>query len=65
MNPKRVSVPVLLSVDLVREVPEQRRPRKIQIGSAGTPPSVQDNSPKRVEAVDQQHGCVSDPRAVL
>ncbi len=44
----------LLSIDLVREVPEQLKPRKIQIGSTDTPKSVQDNSPKQVEGSDAQ-----------
>jgi molecular chaperone IbpA len=44
----------LLSVDLVREVPEQLKPRKIQIGSAGAQTALQDNAPKQVEAPDQQ-----------
>ena len=44
----------LLSIDLVREVPEQLKPRKIQIGAAGTPAAVQDNSPKQVEGSGAQ-----------
>jgi molecular chaperone IbpA len=40
----------LLSIELVREVPEQFKPRKIPIGSA----AVQDNSPKQVEAPERQ-----------
>lgn len=44
----------LLAVDLVREVPEQLKPRKIQIGSTIAPAAVQDNSPKQVEAADAQ-----------
>jgi molecular chaperone IbpA len=39
----------LLSIELVREVPEQLKPRKISIGSA----ALQDNSPKQVEAPEQ------------
>ena len=44
----------LLSIDLVREVPEQLKPRKIQIGSTAAPMAVQDNSPKQVEGIDAQ-----------
>lgn len=44
----------LLSIDLVREIPEQLKPRKIQIGSASAPAAVQDNSPKQVEAAEAQ-----------
>ena len=44
----------LLSIDLVREVPEQMKPRKIQIGAASTPAAVQDNSPKQVEGPEGQ-----------
>ena len=39
----------LLSVDLVREIPEQLKPRKIQLGSASQPSSGQDNGQKQVE----------------
>ena len=44
----------LLAIDLVREVPEQLKPRKIQIGSVATTTAVQDNSPKQVETVEGQ-----------
>ncbi len=44
----------LLSVDLVREVPEQLKPRRIEIGSASAATTVQNNSPKPVEAIDHQ-----------
>ena len=40
----------LLAIDLVREVPEQLKPRKIQIGSAAS----QDNTPKQVESAEQR-----------
>lgn len=36
----------LLSIELVREVPEQLKPRRIEIGSAKT--SAQDNRPKQI-----------------
>ena len=41
----------LLTIDLVREVPEQLKPRRIEIGGAGTEAKVvtQDNQPKQVE----------------
>jgi molecular chaperone IbpA len=38
----------LLSVELTREVPEQLRPRRIEIGSRGTTIEAQDNQPKMV-----------------
>ncbi len=38
----------LLSIELVREVPEAMKPRKIQIGSA-TPAAVQNSQPKQLE----------------
>lgn len=44
----------LLAIDLVREVPEQLKPRKIQITSVSAPAAVQDNSPKQVEAAEGQ-----------
>ena len=40
-------------VGLVREIPEQRKPRKLQLGSARQP-SAQDNSPKQVERAGQR-----------
>ena len=40
----------LLAIDLVREVPEQLKPRKIQIGSSASSTSAQDNTPKQVES---------------
>ena len=40
----------LLTVDLVREIPERLKPRKIPIGSASTPGVVQDNAPTQIEA---------------
>ena len=43
----------LLAVELVREIPEQLKSRKIQIGSAVTPAAVQDNSPKQVEGAER------------
>lgn len=39
----------LLSVDLVREVPEQLKPRRIDIGAVEAPSSAQDNDPKQIE----------------
>jgi molecular chaperone IbpA len=39
----------LLAIDLVREIPEQLRPRKIQLGSSSQPVSRQDNGQKQVE----------------
>ncbi len=44
----------LLWIDLIREIPEQLKPRKIQIGSSSAPSSAQDNSPKQVEEGDRQ-----------
>lgn len=43
----------LLAIDLIREVPEQLKPRRIEIGSVGTT-AVQDNRPKQVETVESQ-----------
>jgi len=40
----------LLSIALVREVPERLKPRKIEIGSGSTPGAVQDNRPQQIEA---------------
>jgi molecular chaperone IbpA len=41
----------LLTIALVREVPERLKPRKIEIGTAGKPAgAVQDNSPQQIEA---------------
>ena len=37
----------LLSIDLVREVPEQLKPRRIEIGT--DPSKVQDNSPRQLD----------------
>ncbi len=43
----------LLSIDLVREVPEPLKPRRIEIGSSARP-AGQDNSPLQVaRTVDQ------------
>jgi molecular chaperone IbpA len=39
----------LLSVDLVRELPEQLKPRRIEIGPSGTAAQTQDNEPKQIE----------------
>lgn len=44
----------LLTIDLIREVPEQLRPRKIQIGTQHAPAAVQNNSPKPVDAIEGQ-----------
>lgn len=38
----------LLRVDLVRELPEQLKPRKIEIGSSAGPSSKQDNEPRQI-----------------
>lgn len=38
----------LLTVELVREVPERLKPRRIEIGSTA-PASIQDNRPQQVE----------------
>lgn len=40
----------LLAVELAREVPEQLKPRRIQIGEAAAGLSEQDNKPAQVEA---------------
>ncbi len=40
----------LLSIALVREIPERLKPRKIEIGSAAKPGVVQDNAPAQIEA---------------
>jgi molecular chaperone IbpA len=41
----------LLTVDLVREVPEELKPRRIEIGSGGGPKIVkQDNQRKQIDA---------------
>jgi molecular chaperone IbpA len=40
----------LLSIDLVREVPERLKPRKIEIASAPTTGAVQDNTAPEPEA---------------
>ena len=39
----------LLTVDLVREIPERLKPRKIEIGSGAKPATVQDNAPTQIE----------------
>jgi molecular chaperone IbpA len=40
----------LLTIDLVREVPEQLKPRRIQIGTAAeTKVTQQDNQPKQID----------------
>ena len=39
----------LLSVDLVRELPEQLKPRRIEIGASATAAQSQDNEPKQIE----------------
>jgi molecular chaperone IbpA len=38
----------LLSVELMREVPEQLKPRRIEIASAGDPLPAQDNRPNQI-----------------
>jgi len=42
----------LLSIELTREVPEQLKPRRIEIGSSAGVISGQDNQPKLTEATD-------------
>jgi molecular chaperone IbpA len=39
----------LLSVDLVRELPEQLKPRRIEIGASATAAPMQNNEPKQIE----------------
>jgi molecular chaperone IbpA len=39
----------LLSVELVREIPEQLKPRRINIGAAQSASALQDNQPVQVE----------------
>ena len=39
----------LLSIDLVREIPEQLKPRRIDIVSKAAPSSGQDNQPKQID----------------
>lgn len=46
----------LLSIDLVREVPEQLKPRRIEIGSsAGKAAAVQANQPKQIDQASRQN----------
>jgi molecular chaperone IbpA len=40
----------LLTVDLARQVPEQLKPRKIEIGSSARATPVQDNQQKQIQA---------------
>src|ERR1700733_1610353 len=40
----------LLTIDLVREVPEQLKPRRIEIGGAGAKAAKQDNQTKQIDA---------------
>ena len=49
----------LLSIELVREVPERLKPRRIAIGSAVPAPSVQDNRPQQVEQDAEPHRAVA------
>ncbi len=44
----------VLSVDLVREVPEQLRPRRIEIGSSSAPSVARDNQPRLVSHNPEQ-----------
>jgi len=45
----------LLSIDLVREIPEQLKPRRIEIGSAtGGAASNQNNQPKQIDQTSQR-----------
>ena len=45
----------LLMIDLVREVPEERKPRRIQIGTAAETKAVQqDNQPKQIDTGAQR-----------
>ncbi|MDB5613994.1 MAG: ibpA [Devosia sp.] len=39
----------LLSIELVRELPEQLKPRRIEIGVSPTQTAAQDNEPKQIE----------------
>ena len=44
----------LLSIDLIREVPEQMKPRRIEIGSSARgATSSQDNRPKQIDQNDR------------
>jgi len=45
----------LLSVELTREVPEQLKPRRIEIGSPGGATVSQDNQPKLIDQHSEQH----------
>ena len=40
----------LLTIDLLREVPEELKPRRIEIGGAGTKAAKQDNQTKQIDA---------------
>ena len=45
----------LLTIDLVREVPEQLKPRRIEIGArAETKPAKQENQPKQIDTGAQK-----------
>ncbi len=44
----------VLSVDLVREIPEQLRPRRIEIGSSSAPSVARDNQPRLVSHNPEQ-----------
>jgi molecular chaperone IbpA len=44
----------LLTIDLVREVPEQLKPRRIEIASAGSTLPAQDNGPKQIDQDAEQ-----------
>lgn len=44
----------LLLVDLVREVPEQLKPRRIELGPSAAQLPVRDNGPKLVDRSDEQ-----------
>jgi molecular chaperone IbpA len=44
----------LLTIDLVREVPEQLKPRRIEIASAGSTLPTQDNGPKQIDQDAEQ-----------
>jgi molecular chaperone IbpA len=44
----------LLSIDLVREVPEQLKPRRIEIAAPPSNPLAQDNRPKQLDPASEK-----------
>ena len=44
----------LLLIDLVREVPEQLKPRRIEVGSPALSAPAQDNQPKVIDQESEQ-----------